>query len=155
MAVTKLWKVYGEEQDETYEPSVGFVEDSSRTREVLLINRDITQTTDYAIVRVTRDTEEECVSELKEQLSDGTFKGCDVGRTEEICEQDIPKEWIIAALNRREWYAVMRNNEDDWCTGSFKKSEAISMLESDDEYTMIAVIKSNTCTEEIHRSEVL
>ena len=50
------------------------------------------------------------------------------------------------------WYAVQKDREDDWGTGSFDKDEALKMLKEMREiYTdaLIAVIENDVCVEEI------
>ena len=55
-------------------------------------------------------------------------------------------------MEKKLWYAVQRDREDDWGTGSFSLAEAAHMArEQADEYpdTLIAVIDGNTCVDEI------
>ncbi len=53
------------------------------------------------------------------------------------------------------WYALQRDCEDDWGTGTFNREEAIRRLkESDGYYQLIAVIDNDVCVEEITRAEV-
>ena len=49
-------------------------------RIVELINCDKTGTNDYTIVKITRDTAEDCERELAGQISDGLFENCRVGK---------------------------------------------------------------------------
>lgn len=49
------------------------------------------------------------------------------------------------------WYAVQRNTEDDWGTGSLDKNEALEMLNSNEDYQLIAVIENGVCIEEIYK----
>lgn len=49
-----------------------------------ILNSDQTGTNDYSIVRITRQTAEECQEELDGQLSDGIFENSKFGKIEEI-----------------------------------------------------------------------
>lgn len=86
--VTRSWKVYGangHRQKESFNPS--FVDDFSKgddTRIIAVENADKTGTNDYTIVRITRNTAEECYDELMGQLSDGIFENVRFGKFEEI-----------------------------------------------------------------------
>ena len=53
----------------------------------------------------------------------------------------------------RLWYAVQRDREDDWGTGSFDKDEAIEMLKNQG-CGLIAVIQNDTCIEEIEYEDI-
>ena len=53
-----------------------------RTREVR--ESDKTGTNEYSIIRITRNTPEECEKELEGQLSDGVFETSRIGKIEEI-----------------------------------------------------------------------
>lgn len=54
----------------------------------------------------------------------------------------------------RLWYAVQRDAEDDWGTGSFNKDEAIRMLMADEDNSLIAVIENDVCVEEIWKKDI-
>ena len=88
MAVTRAWKVYGAEghrQREAFGHTQKF--DSSKdgkTRIVECLCYDKTGTHDYAIMRITRDTAEECQDELDVQLEDGWFENSCTGKIIEI-----------------------------------------------------------------------
>lgn len=86
--VTRAWKVYGmdgQKQNESYNPSYryDFTEDND-IRIIEVENCDKTKTNDYSIVRITRNTEEECWDELHGQITDGIFENCRTGKVEEI-----------------------------------------------------------------------
>ena len=86
--VTKLWKVYGflgHRQRESFNKSYkwDFSEDDN-VRIIEVENSDKTGTNDYTIVRITRNTAEECEAELNGQISDGIFENSNVGDIEEI-----------------------------------------------------------------------
>lgn len=49
------------------------------------------------------------------------------------------------------WYALQRTTEDAWDNGTFDKAEALEMLNSSDEYQLIAVIENDVCIEEIYK----
>lgn len=88
MAVTKSWKVYGREghrQRESFNKS--YVYDWTEGKEVRIVeveNSDITGTNDYSVIRITRNTSEECDAELIGQISDGIFENSRTGTIEEI-----------------------------------------------------------------------
>lgn len=86
--VTKAWKVYGangHRQRESFSKSYKY--DFSERDDIRIIeveNSDKTGTNDYTIVRITCNTEEECLSELNGQISDGVFENSRTGFIEEI-----------------------------------------------------------------------
>ena len=86
--VTKSYKVYGvlgHRQRESFEKSYKW--DFSERNNVRIIeveNSDKTGTNDYSIVRITRNTAEECEAELNGQLTDGIFENSRVGFIEEV-----------------------------------------------------------------------
>ena len=87
--MTKAWKVYGAEghrQRESFGESVhyDFSDAEHGTRIIDIDREDVTGTNDYVIVRITRDTEEECRDEFWGQVSDGIFENSKVGLIEEV-----------------------------------------------------------------------
>ena len=88
--VTRAWKVYGRDghrQRESFNASGRYdFSTPGNVRIIELLNSDITGTNDYTIIRITRNTAEECQDELEGQLSDGTFENSRRGRVEEITE---------------------------------------------------------------------
>lgn len=88
MAITRAWKVYGQEghrQRESFSPS--YVYDFSEGNDIRIIrvlNSDKTGTNDYSIVFVTRNTAAECEAEFRGQIDDGIFENSRVGKVEEI-----------------------------------------------------------------------
>lgn len=89
--VTRVWKVYGAEghrQRISFDES--FVWDftgspySDGVRIIECLNSDKTGTNEYSIVKITRDTAEECEKELHAQISDGLFENSRVGKIEEV-----------------------------------------------------------------------
>lgn len=97
MAITKMWKVYGAEghrQRTSFWPSVrydwtGKHERIKGTRIFEAINSDKTGTNDYTIIKITRDTAEECDAELEGQISDGYFENSRTGKVIEITEEEV------------------------------------------------------------------
>lgn len=85
---TRAWKVYGAEghrQRESFNESYDY--DFSNGDDIRLIsveNSDKTNTNDYTIIRITRNTSEECESELWGQITDGIFENSRTGKVEEI-----------------------------------------------------------------------
>ena len=86
--VTRAWKIYGAEghrQRESFCESYKYdLSDGENIRIVEVENSDKTGTNDYSIIRITRNTSEECQKELEGQLSDGIFENSRVGVVEEI-----------------------------------------------------------------------
>ena len=86
--ITRTWKVYGAEghrQRESFNKSYKY--DFSKENDVRIIeveNSDKTGTNDYSVVKITRNTSEECQTELDGQISDGIFENSRVGIVEEI-----------------------------------------------------------------------
>ena len=85
---TMAWKVYGAEghrQRESFNKSYKW--DFSADDDVRIIevqNSDITGSNEFSIIRITRNTAEECLAEFEGQLSDGIFESSKVGRFEQI-----------------------------------------------------------------------
>lgn len=90
--MTRSWKVYGREnhrQRESFHDS--FEHDFStpgNIRRIKVENADITGTNEYTIIRITRNTAEECEEELEGQITDGVFENSYTGWIEEIEEKD-------------------------------------------------------------------
>lgn len=89
MAVTRAWKVYGVDghrQGQSFGESVKWdwscKEDGVRIFEA--DNFDKTGTHDYTVVRITRNTANECIDELRGQISDGYFENARVGGVVEV-----------------------------------------------------------------------
>lgn len=88
--ITRTWKVYGEDghrQRESFKESYKY--DFTNRNDIRIIemeNSDKTNTNEYSIIRITRNTYEECERELTGQISDGIFENSRVGRIEEIVE---------------------------------------------------------------------
>ena len=86
--VTRTWKVYGangHRQAESFNASTCYDwSDGGSVRIVSTQNADVTGTNEYSIVRITRNTAEECLRELDGQISDGIFENYNVGEVVEI-----------------------------------------------------------------------
>lgn len=86
--ITRSWEVYGADghrQRESFHDS--YENDFStpgNVRRIKVENSDITGTNDYSIIRITRNTAEECERELEGQLSDGVFENSRIGWIKEI-----------------------------------------------------------------------
>lgn len=88
MSYTRAWKVYGESGHRCAE-SFGkscFYDFSygSDRRIIQVLREDVTGTNEYAILVITRNTSEECLQEMRGQISDGVFENCRTGRTKEM-----------------------------------------------------------------------
>lgn len=88
MAVTKTWKIYGMDghrQRESFNKSCKYDFSENETVRIIEVeNSDKTGTNDYSIIRITRNSSEECEEELHGQLSDGIFENSRVGKVVEI-----------------------------------------------------------------------
>ncbi len=88
MEVTRTWKVYGADghrQKASFAPSAVYDWSAEgNARKVALENADMTGTNEYTIIRITRNTTDECERELDGQISDGFFENCVVGKVIEI-----------------------------------------------------------------------
>lgn len=86
--ITRAWKVYGRDghrQRESFSKSYKYdFSKGENTRIIEVENSDKTGTNDYSIIRITRNTAEECDRELSGQLSDGIFENSATGKIEEI-----------------------------------------------------------------------
>lgn len=87
--MTRIWKVYGangHRQRESFNKSYtyDFSNKEDGTRIIEVQNADKTGTNDYSIVKITRDTAEECEKEFWAQVSDGIFENCKVGEIVEL-----------------------------------------------------------------------
>lgn len=86
--VTRTWKVYGangHRQAESFNASTCYDwSDGGSVRIVSTQNADLTGTNEYSIVRITRNTAEECQREVDGQISDGIFENYNVGEVVEI-----------------------------------------------------------------------
>lgn len=85
---TKAWKIYGMEghrQRESFNPSYAYDwTEGENARKIEVENSDKTGTNEYSIIRITRNTAEECERELDGQISDGIFESSRVGEIVEI-----------------------------------------------------------------------
>lgn len=85
---TRAWKVYGSmghRQRESFNPSYSYDwTEGENVRKIDVENSDKTGTNEYSIIRITRNTAEECKRELDGQISDGIFENSRTGKVEEI-----------------------------------------------------------------------
>lgn len=86
--ITRIWKVYGAEghrQRESFGKS--FVWDFSKDENIRILEMecsDKTGTNDYVILKITRNTADDCECELFGQISDGIFENSRIGIIEEV-----------------------------------------------------------------------
>ena len=86
--VTRAWKVYGREghrQRESFCKSYKY--DYTKGDDIRIIeveNSDKTGTNDFSIIKITRNTAEECQITLDSQITDGVFENSQTGIVEEI-----------------------------------------------------------------------
>ena len=89
MKITRTWKVFGADghrQRISFGSSIHW-DFSNETDGVRIIDvdcEDRTGTNEYVIVRITRNTAEECEQEFNAQLSDGLFENSRFGKIEEF-----------------------------------------------------------------------
>lgn len=86
--ITRTWKVYGADghrQRESFFNShkYDFTEDNN-IKIIEVQNSDRTGTNEYSIIKITRNTAEECLETLEGQLSDGIFENSITGEIIEI-----------------------------------------------------------------------
>lgn len=86
--ITRAWKVYGAEghrQRESFCKSHRYdFTEGNNIRIVDIENSDKTGTNDFSIIKITRNTAEECENELYIQIADGIFENSRTGIVEEI-----------------------------------------------------------------------
>lgn len=86
--ITRIWKVYGKEghrQRESFNKSQKYdFTEGNDVRVIEVENSDKTGTNEYSIIKITRNTHEECENELFGQIDDGVFENSRVGEVEEI-----------------------------------------------------------------------
>lgn len=72
--VTKIWLVYATEepQSESYKHDWSCKVDGTRIIEVM--NHDITGSNNFSIIKITRDTIEDCLDEFYGQITDGIWE---------------------------------------------------------------------------------
>ena len=86
--ITRSWKVYGSEghrQRESFNNSYSYdFSSEGNVRKITVENSDVTGTNEYSIIRIERNTFEECERELYGQIYDGIFENSRTGMIEEI-----------------------------------------------------------------------
>ena len=91
MSVTRTWKVYGNDghrQRASFDESVKW-DWSNKVDGVRIFeadNYDKTGTHEYSLIRITRNTYDECDEEMEGQICDGYFENCRVGKVVEIID---------------------------------------------------------------------
>lgn len=89
--ITRIFRIYGVEghrQRESFRPSYRHDLSCGRvTRIIEVENADITGTNEFTVVKITRNSYDECYQELLGQLTDGIFENSRTGRFEEIDEK--------------------------------------------------------------------
>lgn len=112
MAVTRMWKIWGwdgHRQRESFNLSHShdFSNKECGTRIIEVFNCDKTGTNDYTIVKITRDSAEDCERELLGQESDGIFENSRTGKIEEIFEFDEVKK-----VERRRKFEIIKKTAE-------------------------------------------
>lgn len=75
--------------------------------------------------------------------------------SEEESSEENAEETSEETNQKNLWYAIQRDREDDWGTGTYDRDEAIRRLkESDGYYTLIAVIDKDLCIGEITMADL-
>lgn len=91
-AVTRTFKVYGADghrQRESFCDSYRHdFSEGGKVRILEVENFDKTGTHEYTIVKITRNTAEECIDEIAGQVSDGIFENSKVGEVAEVMKDD-------------------------------------------------------------------
>jgi hypothetical protein len=86
--VTKSFKVFGapgHRQRESFGSSYKLdFSEGDDVRVIEVENSDVTGTNDFSVIRITRNSAEECLRELEGQLSDGIFENSRTGAVVEI-----------------------------------------------------------------------
>ena len=96
----------GHRQRESFNDSYKY--DFSRNGKIRIIEVDCfdkTNTNDYVIVRITRDSYEDCERELDGQISDGIFENCRVGLVEEMTPEYCIKAHRYRVDGTYQWRA--------------------------------------------------
>ena len=90
MSVTREWRVYGHmghRQKLSFNPSRVFdYRTPEEPRVIEIDSADKTGTNEFVVVRITRNTAEECKRELNSQLSDGIFEDVNTGASIELID---------------------------------------------------------------------
>ena len=85
---TRIWKVYGADghrQRESFNQSQRYdFSNEGKTRIIEVSNSDTTGTNEYSLIKIIRDSPEECLEELMGQLTDGIFENLATGIIEEV-----------------------------------------------------------------------
>lgn len=91
--VTKIYKIFGENghrQRESFSESYLYdFTNGENVRILEVFNSDKTGTNQFSIMKITRNTLEECEQECFGQLNDGIFENSRTGKVEEITEKEL------------------------------------------------------------------
>ena len=103
MSITKVYRVYGKEghrQRESFHSShrYDWSDENLGTRIVEVGNADKTGTNEYSLVRINRNTAEECDSELSGQITDGIFENSRVGKVVELVTTEQVDVTVYASI---------------------------------------------------------
>lgn len=86
--VTRVFRIYGlsgHRQRESFNKSYKYdFSEGNNTRIIAVLNSDKTGTNDYSLLMITRNTADECIEELNDQICDGIFENSKVGEIVEI-----------------------------------------------------------------------
>lgn len=86
--VTRAWKVYGayghRQRESFFKSQTDDWTKGEDVRKLEIENSDKTGTNEYTIIRITRNTAEECEEMLNGQISDGVFENSRTGKVVEI-----------------------------------------------------------------------
>lgn len=131
MATTRIWKIYGQDghrQRMSFGESLNYdFSTDEKTRKIEVEAADKTGTNDYVVVKITRDTAEECLDELNGQLDDGIFEDSRYGKVEEVTPEIVEGDKVerIRELVRRcgtqrkmaNRFGIPLRSIENWCTG--------------------------------------
>lgn len=119
--------IEGHRQRISFEKSVkyDFSDDTTGVRIIELICSDRTGTNDYVLIRITRNTERECIDEFFGQLSDGIFENANVGHYE-----DWPSKVVVHKINHRNYRYLAC-----WKVGTCYYTQAFETIKDLKEYT--------------------
>lgn len=82
--VTKVWLVYAKKEPKNESYKFDFSNDDNGVRIIEVLNSDRTGCDEFSILKITRNSEEECIQELYGQESDGIWENDELQREVEI-----------------------------------------------------------------------
>ena len=164
VGTTKVWKVYGmndhrqkESFNESYEYDFSSMDE---VRVIEVINTDrLNNENRYTIVRITRNTEDECIEEIEGQVSDGIFENCRTGDIKDITDTyrafnvgDVFRKtcWftggsaIYECIERKNLTLTFRVKEEEPDGFSIREEKYNIMVDDEDhEYVIINTYKGH------------